>query len=141
MSKKICMSCNNVTVEAKLKGNGWIELLLWLAYILPGLIYSIWRRSGDPSCCPTCNKENLKPYVESTEEDMVDCEWCAEPIKPKAKICKHCGKDVIPVEKKNAWYDEEDNSDTTSFMNTSSTTSDEMKATDDMESAWTKSTK
>lgn len=27
--------------------------------------------------------------------DEIDCPWCAEKILAKAKICKHCGKDII----------------------------------------------
>ncbi len=79
-----------------------IEFVLWLAYIVPGVIYSIWRRGGEPSICPNCKKETLKPYDAKNEEkvnqseETVDCEWCAEPIKPKAKLCKHCKKDVTP---------------------------------------------
>jgi hypothetical protein len=85
-----------------MKGNGWIELILWLCYIVPGLIYSIWRRSGEPSVCPTCKSETLKPYVESANTTAVvqrvevECEWCAEKILASAKICKHCGREVVP---------------------------------------------
>ncbi len=86
-----------------MKGSGWIEFVLWLAYIVPGVIYSIWRRGGEPSICPTCKKETLKPYdaqeeaIEKKKEETVDCEWCAEPIQPKAKLCKHCKKEVTPT--------------------------------------------
>jgi len=56
-----CKLCKNETMNPKRKGNGWIELILWLCYIVPGLIYSIWRRSGQPNICPTCNKDTLIP--------------------------------------------------------------------------------
>jgi DNA-directed RNA polymerase subunit RPC12/RpoP len=81
--------------------------VLWLCYIIPGLIYSIWRRSGAPSVCPTCNKETLIPAALANPEgakdsvpqavgrDEVECPWCAERILAKAKICKHCGKEVV----------------------------------------------
>ncbi len=36
------------------RGSGAIELLLWLAACLPGLIYTIWRSSGQPYACPRC---------------------------------------------------------------------------------------
>ncbi len=130
MPKQICTSCNSTTVEGIRKGNGWIEFVLWLAYIVPGIIYSIWRRSGEPSSCPTCKKESLKPFVLVDDEETVDCEWCAESIKPKAKICKHCGKDVIPKPKETAWYD--DNELNPEINNTS--------ASIDMEKAWKAST-
>ncbi len=101
-----CTSCNNKTTDPKMRGRGWIELILWICYIVPGLIYSIWRRSGDPSICPTCDKETLIPASQAPAQsaatipqaqarDEVECPWCAERILAKAKVCKHCGKDVI----------------------------------------------
>ena len=30
--------------------------------------------------------------------DEIDCPWCAERILKKAKICKHCGKDITNTE-------------------------------------------
>ncbi len=104
MTKQVCTTCNNTTNEGLMRGNGFIELVLWLAYIIPGVIYSIWRRGGEPSICPACKKETLKPYdakeeeVEKQQKETIDCEWCAEPIKPQAKLCKHCKKDVTPRE-------------------------------------------
>ena len=55
-SKNIkCPNCN-YKGDGKMKGSGWIELLLWLCYLVPGLIYSIWRRGGsNPYICPKCN--------------------------------------------------------------------------------------
>ena len=103
-----CTSCKKIISDSpKRKGSGWIEVVLWLCYIFPGLIYSIWRRSGDPSVCPCCKKETLIPrsytkpadsWSEPEKRNQIECSWCAELILSKAKICKHCGKDVEPVE-------------------------------------------
>lgn len=101
-----CTSCGNRTKTPKMKGSGWIEFVLWLCYLIPGVIYSIWRRGGAPSVCPTCNKETLIPASLANSEDAknaaplaitrdeVECPWCAEKILAKAKLCKHCGKEV-----------------------------------------------
>lgn len=98
-----CNSCHNNTATALKKGSGWIELVLYLFYIVPGIIYSIWRRSGAPTVCPVCRKSALvpsalaKPHapVPSTERrDEVDCPFCAERILARANVCKHCGKQV-----------------------------------------------
>jgi hypothetical protein len=89
-----CTSCNNQTTEPKIRGLGWIEVILWLCYIIPGLIYSIWRRSGEPSVCPVCNKETLIPASPQTNiyqaaaRDEVERPLCAERILAKAKLCK-----------------------------------------------------
>ena len=101
--KYFCTSCDNFTPTAQRKGNSWIELALYLCYIIPGVIYSIWRRTGSPNICPLCKSgalvpaamakpRNIPQKVEHREER--DCPHCAEKILVKAKICKHCGNAV-----------------------------------------------
>lgn len=71
-----------------MKGNGWIELVLYLCYIVPGIIYSIWRRSGRLQLCPACNS----PAVISADSGThVKCPDCRELILSDARKCKHCG--------------------------------------------------
>lgn len=104
MAKYYCNFCQHYTNDANMKGSGWIELVLYLFYIIPGIIYSIWRRSGEPNICPLCNSVGLIPAhlvpIEANDEpeetrDEIECPYCAEKILAKAKICKHCGKDVV----------------------------------------------
>jgi uncharacterized membrane protein YdbT with pleckstrin-like domain len=45
------------------------------------------RRSRDPAPALLAGE----PRVER------DCPWCAEPVLAKARICKHCGRDVEPA--------------------------------------------
>ncbi len=35
---------------------------------------------------------------EKQANEYTECPYCAELIKKKAKVCKHCGRDVIPKE-------------------------------------------
>jgi hypothetical protein len=100
MAKYYCNSCTNFTETPIKKGNGIIEIVLWLCYLLPGLIYSIWRRSGVANVCPTCKVAGLVLAAMSPKtaiadaRDEVDCPFCAERILAKAQICKHCNKQV-----------------------------------------------
>lgn len=58
----ICTNCENVTDSVKKrKGSGWIELILWFFFLLPGIIYSIWRRSNRDIICPHCKQISLVP--------------------------------------------------------------------------------
>lgn len=93
-----CTQCHTHTNTAKMKGNGWIELVLYLFYILPGVIYSIWRRSGKPNGCPTCGHAALIPAGsgEPMPDTHVRCPDCAELVRREAKKCKHCGCALIP---------------------------------------------
>lgn len=102
--KYYCNACHNYSPTALKKGNGWIELVLYLFYIVPGIIYSIWRRSGAPTVCPICRASALVPAALARPQgaaalpgevrDEVDCPFCAERILARASVCKHCGKQV-----------------------------------------------
>lgn len=102
-----CNSCGKNTNAPLYKGTTWLEIILWILYIIPGLVYSIWRRSGGPTVCPFCKNETLIPVMRSNENwhdktgsssvlarEEIECPWCAEMILAKAKLCKHCGKNV-----------------------------------------------
>ena len=101
-----CNACNNFTPTALRKGSGWIELILYLFYIIPGIIYSVWRRSGEPTVCPICKAAALVPAATAKPRPVVnreesvnpreerDCPYCAERILIKAKVCKHCGREI-----------------------------------------------
>ncbi|HMJ88465.1 MAG TPA: hypothetical protein VK530_01545, partial [Candidatus Acidoferrum sp.] len=38
-----------------------IELVLWLLFCLPGIIYSVWRLTARKKVCPVCNSDALVP--------------------------------------------------------------------------------
>jgi hypothetical protein len=63
MAKKlICKACGNMGKPVlKTKGNLLIEIVLWLCYLIPGLIYTIWRRSTRYNVCKTCGGTELLP--------------------------------------------------------------------------------
>lgn len=58
----VCTQCGHVGIPTQsTRGNGLIELVLWLTFIVPGIIYSIWRRSSPPQTCPKCKAQALIP--------------------------------------------------------------------------------
>ncbi len=91
--KYYCTSCSSSTNDAQLKGSGWIEIILWLCYLIPGIIYSIWRRSGNRTVCPKCSQSTL---VASAERTHVRCPDCRELVLREARKCKHCGSALVP---------------------------------------------
>lgn len=96
-----CNPCGSRFNEPKMRGNGWIELILYVfAFIVGGVIYSIWRRSGQNKECPQCGARAFrlstegKPHQELNEQaglTRVPCPECLEPILAGARKCKHCG--------------------------------------------------
>jgi hypothetical protein len=56
----ICPNCGKRGAPSKAtKGSIWIELLLWCCFLVPGLIYSIWRLSSRQLVCPDCKQAGM----------------------------------------------------------------------------------
>ena len=63
---QICTNCGFTFIKGKkaIQGSIFIEIILWLTFIVPGLIYSIWRLTTKYITCPQCRATNFVP-VES----------------------------------------------------------------------------
>lgn len=63
MAKKMfCPNCFNIgKPKIQTKGSIIIEIILWLMFIIPGVIYSIWRLTTRQSVCPTCKQPGMIP--------------------------------------------------------------------------------
>lgn len=56
-----CLDCGYEGEPKKItKGSFILEIFLWLLFLLPGFIYSIWRlTSGRYYGCPDCKSEKI----------------------------------------------------------------------------------
>ena len=62
METQICTICGYTgSPKKKNKGSGWIEIILWFFFLIPGIIYSIWRRSDKPNICLKCGNKSMIP--------------------------------------------------------------------------------
>lgn len=64
MAKKqlVCRSCGFVGSSRRdIKGSVVVELFLWFVFLLPGLIYSIWRLTTKSEICPKCKSTSMIP--------------------------------------------------------------------------------
>jgi hypothetical protein len=60
--QKLCTVCGAVgTTKRSMKGSLLTELLLWCFFLLPGLIYSIWRHSTVAQVCRNCGSPAVIP--------------------------------------------------------------------------------
>lgn len=106
--KVYCLQCKSHS-KSQPKGSGWLTIVLLLFYIVPGIIYEVWRNTGLGKC-RLCGSQNLirekdKPVVhhnalpnpfpvqQTVTEHVrqVNCPDCRELIRFDARKCKHCG--------------------------------------------------
>lgn len=58
----LCTQCGYIGTPVKQnKGSALIEVILWLCMILPGVLYSVWRRSSLLTVCPQCKSSSMIP--------------------------------------------------------------------------------
>lgn len=112
----VCTSCGFVGRPEKVwKGSFWVELFLWLLFIVPGLIYSIWRLTSKYDACPACKQPTMIPTdtptgqkltsrsepkpttVEEQAGRAVYCTACGKPNHAGAAYCFACGHKLQAV--------------------------------------------
>ncbi len=61
MSKLIiCRDCGTVgTPKTKTQGHLLIEIILWCCWLIPGLIYTIWRHTTRSKVCSECGSKDI----------------------------------------------------------------------------------
>lgn len=61
-SNIVCTSCGYVgRPRVVTKGSILIEIILWLCWLIPGLIYSIWRHNTRYNACHSCQSATIIP--------------------------------------------------------------------------------
>ena len=70
--KFICTACGHVGNPKKVtKGSFFIEVALWIFFILPGLIYSIWRLTSKHQACAKCGSLGVVPISSPIGAELV----------------------------------------------------------------------
>jgi tRNA_anti-like len=60
----LCTQCGTVTsAESVTPGSGWMTLVLLLCFVVPGIIYWIWRHTSTYLVCPQCRSKNIVPLA------------------------------------------------------------------------------
>lgn len=58
----ICPHCGTRgNPTRRTRGHFAIELLLWLCFFIPGIIYSLWRITTRYDACPACGQGGMIP--------------------------------------------------------------------------------
>lgn len=58
----ICKHCGHLgEPNTATPGSLFLELILWLCFIVPGLIYTVWRKSSQYDACRKCGSRDVVP--------------------------------------------------------------------------------
>jgi hypothetical protein len=58
----ICRNCGHQGKPKRItKGSILIEIILWIFFIVPGVIYSLWRLTTRSLACPHCRQQTMIP--------------------------------------------------------------------------------
>lgn len=58
----ICTACGTTAAPKQVtKGSLLIEFILWCCFLVPGLLYSIWRHTSRFNACPKCKSPHIVP--------------------------------------------------------------------------------
>jgi len=69
----ICTTCGAVGyIKSSTPGSTLIELVLWLAFIVPGLVYSLWRLNSRKKVCRKCGSTSLIPVGTPLGQKMLN---------------------------------------------------------------------
>jgi len=73
MSQKICAQCGCVGKgKSFTSGSLAIEVLLWLFFCFPGLIYSVWRIATRRIVCAACEADQLVPVNTPRGRELIN---------------------------------------------------------------------
>lgn len=62
MAKLICVECGHSGKPVtRVPGSIVLELILWLCFVVPGMIYSVWRHNKKFKACAVCGASHLIP--------------------------------------------------------------------------------
>lgn len=76
----LCTACGSqVRPKSITPGSFAMELLLWLFFLLPGIIYSVWRIASRYSGCPVCRSRQLIPLGTPTANAILSAQHHAQP--------------------------------------------------------------
>ena len=77
----VCTQCGYTgDPKSAIKGSGCLEVTLWLLFIIPGLLYSIWRSSSRHKVCPECKSPSLIPITSPKAKKIMEENMSKEDI-------------------------------------------------------------
>lgn len=92
---KLCLQCGTIgSTKRMMKGSILTELFLWIFFIVPGLIYTIWRHCTVYQGCRQCGSANVIPTDSPRARELGSgwfCTACGKRSEIGSKFCVGCG--------------------------------------------------
>ncbi len=101
---KYCLDCGyEGHPEQPRPGTTRMEVVLWLCFLVPGLIYSLWRLLARSQSCGRCGSKHIIPadsQIARTAHRSLSptpsaqswfCDGCGKPIFSGGRFCSSCG--------------------------------------------------
>jgi hypothetical protein len=61
-SDKFCKTCHTVGgTKRHMPGSILIEIIMWCCFLVPGIIYTLWRHSAVKQVCRSCGSKEVIP--------------------------------------------------------------------------------
>jgi len=58
----LCTTCGSQGIPSRaVRGSFLVEIILWLFFLLPGIIYTLWRLNSRSLLCPKCHNSTMIP--------------------------------------------------------------------------------
>ena len=68
----VCPACGTRgEPKTTTRGSLWLEIVLWIFFIVPGVIYSIWRLTTRRPACPACGTDGMIPVTSPKGRELV----------------------------------------------------------------------
>lgn len=62
MKPVYCLACGTeAPAKVVTRGSLLIEIVLWMCFIIPGVIYSLWRSGARQNVCTSCGSSQVIP--------------------------------------------------------------------------------
>jgi hypothetical protein len=100
---KHCLDCGFVGRPEHFKpGSGSTEVVLWLLFLVPGVFYTLWRRSARYHGCARCTSKHIVPIESPVAQAALGrlsptpsaqswfCMSCGQPIFGGGRYCPSC---------------------------------------------------
>ena len=98
MSEQICTACGHIGSPKRMtKGSFWIEVVLWFLFLVPGIIYSIWRLTTRYYGCAICGGGSIIPLSSPMGQKLVRNQKSPLGIEPPPEKPKKSTREVADL--------------------------------------------